>query len=94
MIIIKITSRCIGRKTEARGGRGEIPAAARGDGMIGGGTPDFDDDDFDYDDFCDDDDFEKMIVLIALVFMTMMQTWNNYCQGCVWMSRGRGRQHG
>ena len=63
MIIIKITSRCIGRKTEARGGNGEIPAAARGDGMIGGGTPDhhddFDDDDFDDDDFYDDDDFEK-----------------------------------
>ena len=36
-----ITSRCIGRKQEARAaGRGEIPAAARGDAMIqGGGTP-------------------------------------------------------
>ena len=33
------TSRCIGRKHEARGGNGETPATDRGDGMMGGGTP-------------------------------------------------------
>ena len=59
MIIIKITSRCIGRKTEARGGNGEIPAAARGDGMIGGGIPDFDDDDNKVDDYDDCHNFES-----------------------------------
>ena len=44
LIITMMTSRCIGRKTEARGGNGEIPAAALGDGMMGGGTPDYFDD--------------------------------------------------
>ena len=48
-----MTSRCIGRKTEARGGKGEIPAAALGDGMMGGGTPEY----FDY--FDDDGDFKS-----------------------------------
>ena len=56
-----MTSRCIGRKTEARGGNGEIPAAALGDGMMGGGTPDlwfwwWCVGDFDADDFDDNDD--------------------------------------
>ena len=47
IMIIILTSKCIGRKTEARGGNGEMPAAARGDGMIGGGTPGDDDGDDD-----------------------------------------------
>ena len=90
-----MTSRCIGRKTEARGGNGEIPAAALGDGMMGGGTPEyfdyFDDDDFDDGDFDDG----VLVILMLMISMTMMMilTWNNHCQGCVRMSRGRGRQH-
>ena len=51
--MIILTSRCIGRKTEARGGKGEIPAAARGDGMMGGGTPDHH-----HYDYCDEDDVD------------------------------------
>ena len=68
IIMIILTSRCIGRKTEARGGNGEIPAAARGDGMMGGGTPDhhcndyFDDDEIDDDGFDDNDaDLEQLL---------------------------------
>ena len=41
LFLVVITSRCIGRKQEARaGGRGEMPDADRGDAMMqGGGTP-------------------------------------------------------
>ena len=61
MMIKMITSRCIGRKTEARGGKGEIPAAARGDGMMGGGTPDHHNIDNLDDDEVNDDDFNDNV---------------------------------